>query len=438
MGRQNSQLKDKIIQMYESGLGGVTIARKLKLHPQTVYYHLKGVQKPLGGRQAKTDKDEVIKLYESGLSCQQIADKLNLSGSNPIWMRLVNAGVPLRSKSEGMGLRGLRKVGPDKEIIRLYQSGMSQLEIAAKYKVQIGSIARILNNHNVNEGNKGKRNPAWRGGRVKASQQIRELPEYITWRDEALKYANYTCQITGQRGGNLHVHHIIPFVHLFGLYQETNCSPVDFEPFWSPSNAIVFSEEAHRLVHSNQDIEWPNSCKHVLHVESCSYKEAELFLSVFHYIGTAPRGNSSWYSLRCGRSILGVIGIGRGANKHLSNKTPSMELTRMAIVDWAPKNAGSYFLSKVVKQFKRDFPAIKRLVSFADPNVGHTGGIYRAANWIESGHTQKDYKYQLPDGTTVHKSRFRCSNGKTEKELATEAHAKKVSQSGKIRFVLNL
>ena len=144
---------EKVIQLYNNGLGGITIARQLNLSPGTVYYHLRNVEKPNGGRQAKTNAQEIKQLYESGLSCQQIADKLGLTHSGTVWTRLKNLNVKIRNKSEGMKLRGCRKIGEDSEIVRLYKSGKSQVEIAALYGVYIGSIARILNKYHINEGN---------------------------------------------------------------------------------------------------------------------------------------------------------------------------------------------------------------------------------------------------------------------------------------------
>lgn len=57
-----------------------------------------------------------------------------------------------------------------------------------------------------------------------------------------------------------------------------------------------------------------------------------------------------------------------------------MELRRLAISGDAPKNTASRFISWMVKDIKKRFPDIERLISYQDCEV-HTGGIYKASGW---------------------------------------------------------
>lgn len=142
--------KAEVLRMYEAGMGGVTIARELGVHPQTIYYHLKGVDKPNGGRQAKTSINDIVRMYvDEQMSCADIASSLSLSDSGVVWQRLHNHGIPLRSKSEGMILKGLRKIGPDKEVIALYNKGLSVSQVADHYEVHHKSVYDILKRHNI-------------------------------------------------------------------------------------------------------------------------------------------------------------------------------------------------------------------------------------------------------------------------------------------------
>lgn len=43
---------------------------------------------------------------------------------------------------------------------------------------------------------------------------IRTYVEYIDWIKAVLKRDNYTCQYTGQYGGKLHVHHLVPLASI--------------------------------------------------------------------------------------------------------------------------------------------------------------------------------------------------------------------------------
>ena len=442
----NRERRQEILDLYQQGFGGPAIAKKLGIHVGTAYYYLKNIDKPNGGHNAKTNKQEIINLYEQGLSCQQIADKVGLVDGGVVWNRLKKAGVKIRSKSEGMDLRGCRKIGTDQEIIRLYQSGWSQTKIAQKYDVYPGSIVRILNKYDINEGRFGKRNPAWKGGRKKLNSIIRESAQFVALNKRIMQKLDYTCQISGTRGGNLHIHHIVELAHLINIFVE-ECEPDltnrtdlydkinKFGPFWNQSNLLLVSEEAHRQIHGFQ-VDWPHDNKKYVSIRRIAYRDGQLLLSQYHYLGTAPKG-SIYYGLFWKDCLIGVCSFGRGANKNLSSGVggEALELTRLCIVDWAPKNSASYFISKSMKLLRNERPNIQYLVAFSDPNVGHTGGVYRACNWKYVGQCRKDYMYELPDGQFVHKSKFRCKDGFTEKELAAAASATKKPIDGKHKYI---
>lgn len=429
-------LKEQIIDMYHGGLGGVTIARKLNLHPQTVYYHLRDVKKPNGGRQAKSDVNEIQILYESGLSCGQIAEKLGLSDSGVVWQRLKNNNVKIRSKREGMQLRGMVKIGPDDEVIKLYKSGLSQVDIAKKYNMCISGVTRVLNKYQLNEGTKGKRNPSWKGGITTIANTIRSSSQYIDFRDKHFLNNAYMSELSGIKPNNVNMHHIVEFSFILNNFTDhTNWQKC--KHLWQQNNVIVISEDEHRQIHSGEKIDI-NFSK--LSIRLVTKNECVLLLSANHYIGTIPRNSRLIYGLYINDSLLGCCIFGTGANRFLSSGVggKALELTRLCLVDWLPRNTASFFLSKVIKQLKKDATDIEFLVSFADPNVGHDGTVYKACNWQYTGQCKKDYQYRLKDATVVHKSKFRCKNGKTEKELVLEAGAIKIPIQGKHRYVYKL
>jgi hypothetical protein len=61
-----------------------------------------------------------------------------------------------------------------------------------------------------------------------------------------------------------------------------------------------------------------------------------------------------------------------------------MELKRMAISDDAPKNTASRMISYMVRDIRKGFPSVPRLISYQDPAV-HSGTIYRASGWQCTG-----------------------------------------------------
>ena len=63
-----------------------------------------------------------------------------------------------------------------------------------------------------------------------------------------------------------------------------------------------------------------------------------------------------------------------------------LSLTRLVMLPEVPKNACSFLMAASVKAIKRDGRFVS-LVTYADESQGHSGGIYRAANWGYVGRT---------------------------------------------------
>ena len=57
-----------------------------------------------------------------------------------------------------------------------------------------------------------------------------------------------------------------------------------------------------------------------------------------------------------------------------------LELRRLAISDYCPKNTATWMIAKMVKDIKTRLPKVKHLISYQDTEV-HLGTIYKAANW---------------------------------------------------------
>ena len=68
------------------------------------------------------------------------------------------------------------------------------------------------------------------------------------------------------------------------------------------------------------------------------------------------------------------------AGNRMSKDHIWIELRRLAIAPDAPKFTATWMISKMVKDIKKRFPDVTKLVSYQDTEV-HTGTIYKAANW---------------------------------------------------------
>ena len=65
--------------------------------------------------------------------------------------------------------------------------------------------------------------------------------------------------------------------------------------------------------------------------------------------------------------------------------TSLLELTRLVVLDNYGKNIESYFIGQSFQWLRENDPNVKVLISYADPEQGHTGLIYRATNWMYQG-----------------------------------------------------
>lgn len=72
-----------------------------------------------------------------------------------------------------------------------------------------------------------------------------------------------------------------------------------------------------------------------------------------------------------------------------------MELRRLAIADDAPKNTATRMIAWMVRDIKKRFPDVPRLVSYQDTAV-HTGTIYKAAGWKATA-INKDGEWNRPN-----------------------------------------
>ena len=77
-----------------------------------------------------------------------------------------------------------------------------------------------------------------------------------------------------------------------------------------------------------------------------------------------------------------------------------LELRRLCLIDDTPKNAESFFVSRTLKWLRKNTDW-KFVVSYADPEQGHEGTIYKAANFKYEGVTAPGQSL-LVDGQPFH------------------------------------
>jgi hypothetical protein len=148
-----------------------------------------------------------------------------------------------------------------------------------------------------------------------------------------------------------------------------------------------------------------------------------------HYLHSFPSGWTSCHEYDGAYVVFSIP-----ANKNLGPFLfgPDIEIRELARL-WAPDghrpNLLTQALSEAVRELREDFPQVEALVSFADLNNGHHGGIYQAASWLYTGQSSESRVYVLPDGRTVSRRSFH--SGKT----SLPPSVKPLKLPGKHRYV---
>lgn len=123
-------------------------------------------------------------------------------------------------------------------------------------------------------------------------------------------------------------------------------------------------------------------------VAPCSHEAAKHAVMSWHYSKRMPAGKLVAYGAWEGRFVGAVI-YGRGATPKLGSPygldaTEVCELVRVALAD-GHESPTSQVVSQTLRLMKANNPNMRLVVSFADTQQGHRGGIYQAGNWIYAG-----------------------------------------------------
>jgi len=123
-------------------------------------------------------------------------------------------------------------------------------------------------------------------------------------------------------------------------------------------------------------------------VAPCDIRAARHAIMKWHYSKTVPAGKLVKFGVWENETFIGAVIFGRGATPHLGSpyqleQTQLCELVRVALDNHeAPV---TQIVAEAIRQLKTSNPGLRLIVSFADPDEGHHGGIYQAGNWLYNG-----------------------------------------------------
>lgn len=121
-------------------------------------------------------------------------------------------------------------------------------------------------------------------------------------------------------------------------------------------------------------------------IKICERTEIRDFIEKWHYSHNINGLISDYcFKLLDGEIMIGAMIFGRMAmagqwKKYVDKEEDVMELRRLVLIDDTKRNAESYFIGSALRWLKKN-TEIKVIVSYADPEYGHSGVVYRASNF---------------------------------------------------------
>jgi hypothetical protein len=129
-------------------------------------------------------------------------------------------------------------------------------------------------------------------------------------------------------------------------------------------------------------------------VEPCERNEIKNFIEKWHYSKSINGLHGSYYfkllheDIIIGAMIYGKLGMANVWKKYGKTEGDVIELNRLCCIDDTEKNTESFFISKTIR-WLRNNTKIRCIISYADPEYGHGGTIYKATSFKLIGMTSK-------------------------------------------------
>lgn len=146
-----------------------------------------------------------------------------------------------------------------------------------------------------------------------------------------------------------------------------------------------------------------------LRVNPCELKDIRAFVEKNHYSRSINGVKiSHCFQITVNQKQVGAAIFGQLSTtawkKFGEKELDVLELRRLVFIDDTPKNTESRCLGIMLRWLKINTDW-KIIVSYADPNFGHSGVIYRASNFKFVGQSGKDTGFKDPTSGKIYHSR---------------------------------
>jgi len=179
-----------------------------------------------------------------------------------------------------------------------------------------------------------------------------------------------------------------------------------------------------------------------LKVDWATHEAARYAVENWHYSKVMPMGKlvkvGAWERER----FIGTVIFGRGATPNLGKpyglkQHECVELVRIAFRHH--ETPITRIVRIALKFLKQENPSVKLVVSFADPDQGHHGGIYQGGNWIYTG-SGADAWFYIINGKKTHPRSIGAKGIEQSLKGAQkiDPNAVRVKMPGKHRYLMPL
>jgi len=125
-----------------------------------------------------------------------------------------------------------------------------------------------------------------------------------------------------------------------------------------------------------------------LKLDWATHSAAKYACEKWHYSKCLPVGKTLKVGAWESGEFIGVVIFGRGANCNMLkgyelNQNDGCELVRIAL--HKHESAVTRIVSIAIRFLVKNSDGLRLIVSYADPDQGHNGGIYQGGNWIYRG-----------------------------------------------------
>lgn len=175
-----------------------------------------------------------------------------------------------------------------------------------------------------------------------------------------------------------------------------------------------------------------------LRLDWATHAAAKYACQNWHYSKTIPKSKLVKIGVWENDKYIGVLIYSYGATPDLvkpyrCTMQQGCELTRVALTNH--KIPVSKIMAISFKFLKKHCPGLKVIVSFADPNEGHHGGIYQATNWYFTGKSTGCWFYRHKKSKKMYHPRNVSMNLNLSGKTIRPTECDKIWKDGKYRYV---